>query len=187
MRKAFFLIMVLLFINPVMVMAEEKKTQSMIGLGIFTGGECESDPIWHTSPKYDWKQVNLHPMYGWKFNRAEVYFEGSIGYLRFKPSDDDIFSFGLTLMASYDVLRYKHFSLFTELGAGLGYWTDTPSQKLVRHSLLGIFQYGGGVKINITDNIQSRLTARFNHTSALLNGDTGANSYGVLLCVVWLK
>jgi len=180
-KKFFLLILIVLIMFTVTAFAGEKKYERMIGLGLFVGEEWEHDPIWHVSSKYDWNHVILHPVYGWKFNRAEIYLEGNIGYLRFKPIKEDVFSVGITAMASYDVLRYDRWSLFTELGGGFGYWNKSPNNKLVRHSSLGLIQYGAGIKTSLGKNTCLRLGMRFTHTSAVPNGDTGANSYGLIL------
>ena len=161
------------------VNAKDKKYTT--GFSIFYGAPISEDPLWSSSSKYDWNYTIFCPSIRKKFSeRWEIYLEGSIGRYIFYGASDT-FSLGICAMTAYDLIKLNRYSLFVELGPGVGWWNRTPSTEFVDNKgALGRIQYGTGFKFPIK-KILVTLALRFNHTSAPLPKDSGANTYGILL------
>lgn len=199
MNKRFSAIVVLavLFFIPVLASADEDKDKNtFFGMGVFLGKQIKYDPVWHISGAYDWQVKEIHPYYGWVISdRWQVWFEGNIGQYSLKSKDEprkecDVFEFGASIMTSYDVIKWQRWSLFPEVGVGLGYWNKSPSRKLLQPDILGLINYGVGIRAPlpslpvIGENVYLKIGCRFNHTSSIPGKDTGANSDMVYIGIV---
>lgn len=178
---------------PVLAAAANEKDRLM-GLGVFGGEQVREEhfvnSFWHTTGNHQWKYLMVHPTYGRVMSdngRWELYLEGNIGYLSFHSKNDyrryktDTLALGASIMTSYDFLRFKNVSLFAECGVGLGYWTKSPNKKLVQPDILGLINYGVGLKVPLGNDFYLRSSFRFTHTSSIPGRDTGANTAGVMM------
>ena len=179
--------------KPAMAGEKTEKNQ-FFGFSAFGGEQIKDEHLvnsfWHTTGNHEWKYWMLHPTYGLVMSddsRWELYLEGNIGYLNFHSKNDyrryktDTLALGASIMTSYDFLRFKKVSLFAECGVGLGYWTKSPSKKLVQPDILGLINYGVGLKVPLGNDFYLRSSFRFTHTSSIPGRDTGANTGGVMM------
>ena len=175
MKQLTFSIIILLFIAfPI------NAADNTAGIGIFYG-ESITDvyyPEWHSSSSQKWSCGIIHPTYGWLLsNKWEVYFEGDIGYYKFKK--ENVGSLGISLMTDYKVLG----PLYLEIGGGIGYWTGSPDNKFVKNGLIGLIKYGTGTKIQLNKGYIAKIGYRFTHSSEIFADDTGANTHGILFSI----
>lgn len=185
----------LIFIPAPASTAAEPENLKTLGLGVFGGEQIKEEhsinSFWHSTGNHQWKYFMLHPAYGRLMSkyssRWELYLEGNIGYLNFHSKNDygryktDVFACGASIMTSYDLIKFENVSLFAECGAGLGYWTKSPNKKLVQPDILGLINYGIGLKIPLGNDFYLRSSLRFTHTSSIPGQDAGANTSGLLV------
>lgn len=181
------IILLVVLISTAASAADEK--DRFMGLGIFGGTQICDNPVWHTTGNHKWNTEDVFLNYGWKLSpRWEIYLEGNIGLFNFHSKSDEkgdyrtsVFSLGASIMTSYDFIRYKDWGLFGECGVGPGYWHASPNRKLVQPDVLGLIQYGAGLKIPVGKDLYLRPSYRFIHHSSIPGRDTGANTHGFLL------
>jgi len=139
--------------------AEASFDDSFYGLTVFVGRQYHDDPIWHVSGKFDWEELQIRPVAGQhRTERADLWLEGNFTYIRLEDIPDSI-ELGLSVMTSYDVLKYKRWSLFAELGVGMGWMSATPDVNLVGDNILGFLDlsafggaaYADSVNVGMTD------------------------------------
>jgi hypothetical protein len=162
------------------------------GLGVFGGTQYHDDPVWHTESHRDWREISVRPVLGiHRTDRWDLWLEGNLGYIEWDDAPEAVnageldysIEAGLMGMTSYDVLRYGRGSLYGELGAGVGWMSETPDTNLVDSGVLGFLDYGLGMKWRTEGGLGFKLGARFHHRSCLTTVDAGVNSYGVMLSV----
>jgi hypothetical protein len=115
----------------------------------------------------------------------------SLGYIDWEDDPDGVqpakadhsIEAGVFGMTSYDLLKQGPWSLFGELGVGVGWMSETPDENLVDTGVLGFLDYGLGIKARTTGGFIFKLAGRFHHRSCLTSVDAGMNSYGVVLSV----
>ena len=153
------------------------------GLGLFVGEQWHDDPIWHVSENFDWQELQIRPIAGrHRTERWDLWLEGNLTYIKLEDVQDSI-ELGVNVMTSYDALKYKGWSLFGELGVGVGWMSATPDTNLVGDSILGFLDYGFGVKLTTKQGYLFKLGPRFHHRSSLVAVDAGMNSYGLTVSV----
>ena len=153
------------------------------GLGAFGATQYHDDPIWHTTENFDWREYHVNPIAGTHLtDRWDVWVEGNLGYVDWDEVPDSL-EVGASVLTSYDVLSHKGWSLFGEIGAGVGWMTNTPDENLVDNSLLGFLDYGFGVKARTKQGLVFKVGPRFHHRSGLFVVDAGMNGYGVMFSV----
>ena len=158
--------------------AEASFDDSFYGLTVFVGRQYHEDPIWHVSGKFDWEELQIRPVAGQhRTERADLWLEGNFTYIRLEDIPDSI-ELGLSVMTSYDVLKYKRWRLFAELGVGMGWMSATPDVNLVGDNILGFLDYGIGIKLRTKQGHMLKVGPRFHHRSSLVDVDAGMNSYG---------
>ncbi len=165
-----------------------KELKNVAGLGVFYGKKIPDNKVIAVPGSLKWDYVIIHPKYGWLIGeRWQLDLEGNFGKYEFedgKKKVKDTFSLGLSLMASYEFLQYEKFSLYADVGCGLGYWDRTPDNGLVdRSTVIGIIQYGAGIKIPVGNNYYARAAYRFEHGSGIRKHDSGCNTHGIFLGV----
>jgi hypothetical protein len=147
------------------------------------GTQWHGDPIWYVTDKYDWWYFSVRPLVGiHRTERWDLWLEGNLGYSALED-DPDAVELGALGMTSYDFLSAGRWSLFGELGVGLGWMSDTPDEHVVDTGVLGFLDYGLGVKVRTERGLVVKLGPRFHHRSSLLKDDAGMNTYGVMLSV----
>jgi hypothetical protein len=161
------------------------------GLAVFGGTQYDSDEIWHTSENLDWREIGVRPFLGThKTDRWDLWVEANLEYIEWEDEpgyaaagEEIPFSIeaGLIGMTSYDVLKQGPWSLYGELGVGVGWLSETPDKNLVDTGILGFLDYGLGVKARTESGYIFKLGAKFHHRSCLTSVDAGVNSYGVTL------
>jgi len=107
---------------------------------------------------------------------------GNVGFINWDEVPDGV-ELGASVMNSYDVLVQKGWSLFGEIGIGLGWMTNTPDTNLVGDSLIGFLDYGVGVKFKTAQGFVIKIGPRFHHRSDVTVRDAGMNGYGVMVSV----
>jgi hypothetical protein len=167
--------------------------EGFYGLSVFGGGQYRSDSIWHTSENYDWREIQVRPVVGWhKTDNWDLWVEGNLGYIAWEdqtgsaePGEESQHSLeaGVTGMTSYDVLKKGGWSLYGELGVGIGWMSNTPDPHLADNGVLGFLDYGLGVKFRTESGFAFKLGPRFHHRSCLFTRDAGMNSYFVMLSI----
>jgi len=157
-----------------------KAADNTIGIGAFYGENITNSyyPKWHSSPNYKWDSVIIHPTYGWLLSDTwEIRLEGDLGYYNFKKID--VYSLGVSLMVDYLVLD----PVYLELGGGIGYWTDSPNENVIKDRLIGLIKYGIGIKIQLNPEYTTKIGYRFTHSSEVFADDTGVNTHGILFSI----
>ena len=86
-------------------------------------------------------------------------------------------------MNSYDFLSHQGWSLFGEIGAGIGWLSYTPDPHIVDDFVLGFFEYGIGIKARTKQGFVIKIGPRFQHRSGLFVVDAGVNGYGIMFSV----
>jgi len=162
------------------------------GMSVFGGAQYDSDEIWHTEKHRDWREIQVRPLVGiHKTDRWDLWVEGSLGYIEWEDEPEAVnagevpysIEAGVIGMTSYDVLKKGPWSLYGELGVGVGWMSETPDTNLVDTGILGFLDYGLGVKARTESGYIFKLGPRFHHRSCLTSVDAGLNSYGVMLGV----
>ena len=160
-----------------------RAADSYFGLSMLGGTQWHGDPIWYVTDKYDWWYFSVRPLVGiHRTERWDLWLEGNLGYSALED-DPDAVELGALGMTSYDFLSAGRWSLFGELGVGLGWMSDTPDEHVVDTGVLGFLDYGLGVKVRTERGLVVKLGPRFHHRSSLLKDDAGMNTYGVMLSV----
>lgn len=157
-----------------------RATDNAIGIGIFYGKNITENyyPKWHSSPNYKWDCIIIHPTYSWLLsNEWEIYLEGDVGYYNFEKTN--VYSLGFSLITDYIILD----PIYLEVGCGLGYWTDSPDNRLIKDGLIGLIKYGTGAKIQLSKEYTAKIGYRFTHSSEVFADDTGANTHGILFSI----
>jgi hypothetical protein len=153
------------------------------GLGAFGATQWHNDPIWHTTENYDWREFHLNPIVGrHRTDRWDVWIEGNVGFINWDDVPDTV-ELGAGVMNSYDFVVRSGWSLFGEIGIGLGWMSNTPDTNLVGDSLKGFLDYGVGVKLKTKQGYVIRIGPRFHHRSDVTIRDAGMNGYGVMISV----
>jgi hypothetical protein len=163
------------------------------GLALFGGTQYHADEIWHTSENLDWQEIQVRPFLGiHRSDRWDVWAEANLGYIEWEHDRDSAaagegcpysIEAGVMGMTSYDVLRVGRWSLYGELGVGVGWMSETPDTNLVDTGILGFLDYGLGVKFRTERGFIFKLGPNFHHRSSLTAVDAGVNSYGVMLSI----
>jgi hypothetical protein len=157
--------------------------ETFYGLGAFGATQYHDDPIWHTTENFDWREYHINPIIGrHQTDRWDVWLEGNLGYVNWDEVPDSV-EVGASVLTSYDVLSHKGWSLFGEIGAGVGWMTNTPDENLVDNSFLGFLDYGFGIKARTKQGFVFKVGPRFHHRSGLFVVDAGMNGYGVMFSV----
>jgi hypothetical protein len=153
------------------------------GVSMFGGTQWHGDPIWYVAKNYDWWDVSVRPIVGvHKSDRWDLWLEGNLTYVALDDDPDSV-ELGATGMTSYDFVSGRSWSLFGELGVGLGWMSDTPDDHILGTGILGFFDYGVGVKFKSESGVVVKLGPRFHHRSSLFKDDAGMNTYGLMLSV----
>ena len=153
------------------------------GVGAYAATQWHEDPIWYTTENFDWREYHVNPIVGrHETDRWDVWLEGNVGYLRWDEVPDSL-ELGVSIMNSYVFLAHKGWSLFGEIGAGIGWLSYTPDPHIVDDSVLGFFEYGIGIKVRTKQGFVIKIGPRFHHRSALFLRDSGMNGYGVTFSV----
>lgn len=165
------------------------------GLAMFGGTQYHSDEIWHTSENLDWREIQVRPLLGTHMtDRWDVWAEAKLGYIEWEYDQDSAeagegsphsIEAGIMGKTSYDVLRAGRWSLYGDLGVGVGWMSDTPDTNLVDTGILGFLDYGLGVKFRTERGFIFKLGPNFHHRSSLTAVDAGVNSYGVMLSIAY--
>ena len=154
--------------------------EKFYGMGAFAATQWHNDPIWYTSDKYDWRDYHIQPIVGiHETARWDAWLEGNVGYIQWEEPPDSL-ELGVILMNSYDVLSSNGWSLYGEIGAGVGWLSYTPDPHIVEDSVLGFFDYGVGIKARTKQGYVFKIGPRFHHRSGLFVRDAGVNSYGIM-------
>ena len=152
------------------------------GLTVFVGEQWHNDPIWYTS-HYDWQEIQIRPVAGkHRTERWDLWLEGNLTYIKLEDLPESI-ELGIGVMNSYDVLPYKGWCLFGELGAGVGWMSASPDPHVVGDGVLGFLDYGIGIKLKTKQGYLFKIGPRFHHRSGLFVRDAGMNSYGLTVSV----
>jgi hypothetical protein len=155
------------------------------GVGTFAATAWHDDPIWYTTnkEKYDWQEYHVNPIVGrHQSSRWDVWLEGNVGYIIWDDLPDSL-ELGVSLMNSYDFLTRRGWSLFGEIGAGIGWLSYTPDPHVVDDFVLGFFEYGIGIKARTKQGFVIKIGPRFQHRSGLFVVDAGVNGYGIMFSV----
>ena len=162
------------------------------GLAVFGGTQYHADEIWHTESHRDWWEVQARPFVGvHKTDRWDLWIEADFGYIEWEDAPEAVragelpysIQAGVTGATSYDVLKMGRWSLYGELGVGVGWMSETPDENLVDDGILGFLDYGFGLKFRTEGGLIVKLGPNFHHRSCLTTVDAGVNSYGLLLSV----
>jgi len=177
-----------IIIMPCIVNASEDFKHT-VGLGIFAGKKISDGMVWHVTDDLEWNYTAIHPSYGWLLGeRWQVDLEGTLGIYNFRNGEnikEDTYSLGISLMAGYDFLKHEKFSLYFDVGLGVGYWNFTPDNSVVdSHSVIGLIQYGAGIKIPVRKNYFIKTAYRVNHGSGIFSKDSGCNTHGIFIGIV---
>jgi hypothetical protein len=153
--------------------------EKFYGLGTFGATQWHEDPIWYTTDKYDWREFHIQPIVGrHQTRRWDAWLEGNVGYIQWDDTPDSL-ELGVILMNSYDFLSHRGWSLYGEIGAGVGWLHYTPDPHIVEDSVLGFFTYGVGIKARTKRGFVIKIGPRFEHRSGLFVVDAGVNGYGI--------
>ena len=153
------------------------------GIGAYAATQWHEDPIWYTTEHFDWREYHINPIVGrHETNRWDVWLEGNVGYVMWDELPDSL-ELGINIMNSYDFLAHKGWSLFGEIGAGIGWGSFTPDPHIVDDSVLGFFDYGIGIKARTKQGYVIKIGPRFHHRSGLFIRDAGVNGYGIMFSV----
>ena len=153
------------------------------GVGTFAATQWHSDPIWYTTENFDWREFHVNPIYGrHETNRWDAWLEGNVGYVDWDETPDSL-ELGISIMNSYDFLTHKGWSLFGEIGAGIGWGSATPDPHIVDDFVLGFLDYGVGIKARTKHGVVFKIGPRFHHRSGLFVRDAGVNGYGIMFSV----
>jgi len=171
------------------------KNRRFFGLGVYGGARTEewsANCFWGNKDGYRWEYGSVQVIYGWRMNRFSdrwrVWFEGGLGYIAFNHGGD-VFASEIQVMTSYDFLRFKkvnffvvefeEINIFAEGGAGIGYYSGTPDQKLIGHSPIGLLTYGLGANFSLGNGFYFETDIRFKHASSFPDYDKGLNTDGL--------
>ena len=155
------------------------------GVGVYGGEQWQSssNPIHHTSA-YNWQEFQIRPIYGKHMdNRWDLWLEGNLGYIKWKDHPGAV-KLGVSVMTSYDVIKYKQYGLFGEFGLGFGWASYTPSTNILRNNVLGLIDVGMGVKTIMKNGFILKVGPHFQHSSAVLAHDTGINTFGIMVSII---
>ena len=153
------------------------------GMGAYAATQWHEDPIWYTTEHFDWREYHVNPIVGiHESKRWDAWLEGNIGYVMWDEVPDAL-ELGISILNSYDFLTNKGWSLFGEIGAGIGWGSFTPDPHIVDDSVLGFFDYGIGIKARTKQGYVFRIGPRFHHRSGLFIRDAGVNGYGIMFSV----
>jgi hypothetical protein len=179
----YWIIAVLVVLLALLVGKECHASDNFYGVGIFAGEQWQKG-IAHVSPDYNWQELQIKPMMGKHMSdRWDLWLEGNLGWMKWNDGHNGI-TLGALGMMSYDIIQYKCWSVYNEMGVGLG-WTDhTPSTNLLRNNVLGLIDCGIGLKFKYQDYV-IKLGPRFHHSSAILAHDCGINTYGMITTFLW--
>lgn len=160
-----------------MAKCEAEAKDTFYGVGIF-GGEQWQQGLGHTDKTYDWQEFQVRPMAGKHLtDRWDLWLEGNLGYIRWNDKGNGTF-LGALVMTDYDLIKYKEWRFFTEMGVGLGWTNYTPSSHMLGNGVLGLVDIGMGIQYK---NI--RVGPRFEHKSAMSANDHGLNTYGLMITI----
>jgi len=179
-RIAGFLILGLTVIPAV---ANSSGKDTFFGVGTFTATQWHSDPIWYTTKNFDWREFHINPIVGrHQTDRWDAWLEGNVGFVQWDETPDTL-ELGVSIMNSYDFLAHQGWSLFGEIGAGIGWVSFTPDPHIVDDSVIGFLDYGIGIKARTKQGYVIRIGPRFHHRSGLFVVDAGVNGYGIMFSV----
>lgn len=152
-------------------------SDTFYGIGMYSGEQWKSATFIHVSPTYDWREFQLHPIYGQHLSdKWDIWFEGELGYIKWNSNNSVMV--GIMLMTSYDIVQYKNYNLFGELGVGVGWISYSPSINTLGHNPAGLIDLGAGVEYK-----NFRIGPRFHHTSSMFGKDAGINTFGCMLTI----
>ena len=174
----------ILGLTAIPAVATSSASEKFYGLGAYAATKWPGDPIWYTtSEDFGWQEFHVNPIYGRRqTKRWDVWLEGNLGYVDWDTTPSSI-ELGVNIMNSYDVLSYKGWSLFGEIGAGIGWGSATPDPHIVDDFVLGFLDYGVGIKARTKQGVVFKIGPRFHHRSGLFVRDAGVNGYGIMLSV----
>ena len=157
--------------------------EKFYGVGTYAATQWHEDPIWYTTANFDWREFHINPIVGrHQTHRWDVWLEGDVGYIRWDETPDSL-ELGVSVMNSYDFFAHKGWSLFGEIGAGIGWLSYTPDPHIVDDAVLGFFEYGIGIKARTKQGYVIKIGPRFQHRSGLFVVDAGVNGYGIMFSV----
>ena len=172
-----FILLVIVFFIALIVCKNCYANDTFYGVGVWGGEQCRSASFIHVSESYDWTEIQVRPVYGWHLdNRWDAWLEGEIGYIQWNEGSG--YKLGVMVLTGYDVIKGNNWSLFGEVGVGLGYNSYSPSRNTLGNNPTGLIDVGIGVEYK---NI--RLGPRFHHTSSFFGHDAGINTFGTMLTV----
>lgn len=161
----------------------EEKSPYFVGMGMMFGSQWKSGPLWHTT-SHNYNEFIFTPMVGKHMDdRWDLWLEGKIGYLDW--SERGAVKLGANIMTSYDVLKFRTWSIYGEAGVGIGYRSYSPSNRTLGNGVLGFIDYGIGVKTKLTAKYTLKTGLRFEHSSSIPTNDAGINTHMVNTAIIW--
>jgi len=161
----------------VLLPAKCEAKDTFYGMGIF-GGEQWQQGLGHVDKTYNWQEFQVRPMVGKHLtDRWDLWLEGNLGYIKWNDGAHGTF-LGTLVMTDYDIIKYKEYRFFTEMGVGLGWTNYTPGNHILGNGVLGLVDLGMGIQYK---NI--RVGPRFEHKSSMSTNDHGLNTYGLMIMI----